>query len=63
MLNAKKKERNQQYEWFTPLPKPKRSTYERDPYKNTLKLISEHTGVPQSIHYQSLNKRNDNNCD
>jgi hypothetical protein len=45
------------------LPKAKDPTYEREPCRNTIKLISEHTGLSQSMHVENLKKINDSNID
>lgn len=51
-------ERKNQYEWYVPLPKPEKPTYSHEPQSNTIKLISEHTGLSRSGHYESLKKGN-----
>ena len=42
------------------MPKGQRPEYTREPVRNTIKLISQHTGLSSSMHYESLKKQNNN---
>lgn len=45
------------------MPKAKQPSYQHEPYRNTIKLISEHTGLSQSMHVQNLAKINHSNLE
>lgn len=58
MRSPRNPDKTHQYEWFIPLPKVSKPDYSREPYRNTIKLISEHTGLSNSVHYEMLKKQN-----
>ena len=63
MRSPRNPDKTNQYEWFVPLPKAAKPDYTREPARNTIKLISEHTGLSRSMHYESLKKQNNNELD